>query len=121
MDRGWPEMLPVELNMPFEVQQCKPAVRFGTVNPALGVKSPPWEAAPVVLYRHMVKAKPGAIVLLSGEGGEPLLVAGSYGKGRVVVFTGTVLGQPADGQIPFWKSNAWPEILSAAIKWSRKA
>jgi uncharacterized membrane protein len=71
------------------------------------------------MYRHMVKAKPGAKVLIAGDKVEPLLVGGKYGKGRVVVFTGTVLGEAPAGKTAFWQSPAWPGVLAAAMKWSR--
>lgn len=77
-----------------------------------------WPRPAVVNYRHLVKPKPGATVLLAGSKGEPLLVGGQYGKGRVVVFTGTVLGEPPPGQAGFWESPAWADLLAAAIQWA---
>lgn len=118
MQFGWPEMLPVELNMPFEIRKCETPVVLGQPDPALGLGAISWPRPAVVNYRHMVTPKPGAQVLLAGANGEPLLVGGEYGQGRVVVFTGTVLGDPPDGSVGFWDSPAWPEILAAAIKWA---
>ena len=72
---------------------------------------------PVYLYwRHLVKAKPGARVeLLAGS--EPVLFTNTYGKGRVAVFTGTVLGNPAAQQQPFWQWNGWPLVMKSTIGW----
>ena len=92
MKRGWPEFLPVELNGPWEIRRCDPTVQFAAPpkgSPLAGLKL---DKPLSVFYRHMIKAKPGATVLLAGDHGEPLLVGMQYGKGRVVVFTGTVLG-----------------------------
>ncbi len=118
MQRGWPDFLPVELNGPWEIRRCDPPVRFAK----LAVDSPlaglTWQTAPLLFYRHVVKAKPGATVLLAGDRGEPLLVGMPYGKGRVVVFTGTVLGQPKEGQTAFWDTPAWKEALAKAIAWA---
>jgi len=96
MPRGWPSMLPVELNMPYEIRECKPAVQFGRPAPSLSLGADASGKAAVVMYRHLVKAKPNATVLLSGTKGEALLVGGSCGKGRVVVFTGSVLVRGPD-------------------------
>ena len=71
----------------------------------------------LVLYRHMVTAKPGSTLLLQGTKGEPLLVGMQYGKGRVAVFTGTVLGEPGAGQTAFWSAPEWPQQLANALSW----
>ncbi len=118
MQYGWPEMLPVELNGPFEIRKCETPMALGQPDPELGVGKIAWPQPAVVNYRHMVTPKPGAKVLLAGSKGEPLLVGGQYGKGRVVVFTGTVLGEPPAGSVGFWESPAWADILAAAIKWA---
>jgi hypothetical protein len=119
MERGWPDMLPIELNMPYEVQRCTPPVEFALPHPALGLNMQQWHNTPRVKYRHMVTAKPGATLLLAGTDNEPLLVGGSYFNGKVVVFTGTTLGDFDPGQQAFWRTPEWPSILQAAIQWSR--
>lgn len=118
MGHGWPDMLPVQLQMPFEVRKCAAPLAFGVPSKELGVKVDKWQNPPLVMYRHMVKAKPGATILIPGTNGEPLLVGGRYGKGRVVVFTGTVLGDAPTGKVAFWNSPAWPGLLAAAMRWS---
>ncbi len=118
MQYGWPEMLPVELNMPFEIRKCDLPVVLGQPDRALGLGRIAWPRPAVVNYRHLVKPKAGTTVLLAGSKGEPLLVGGQYGRGRVVVFTGTVLGEPPAGQVGFWQSPAWADLLAAAIKWA---
>lgn len=118
MQRGWGEFLPVELNGPWEIRKCEPAVKFASPakdSPLADVK---WDVPPTVFYRHVVKAKPGATVLLVGDHGEPLLVGTRCGKGRVVVFTGTVLGQPSEGEAAFWNTQAWKTVMSRAVTWA---
>ncbi len=118
MQRGWGEFLPVELNGPWEIRKCEPAVTFASPakdSPLANVK---WDKPPTVFYRHVVKAKPGATVLLVGDHGEPLLVGATCGKGRVVVFTGTVLGQSAEGKAAFWDTQAWKAVMSRAVTWA---
>jgi hypothetical protein len=104
MTRGWPEFLPVTLSGPWEIRQCDPPVKIPG-------------SAGVVLYRHMVKAKPGTTTLLKGAGGEPLLVGWSYGKGRVAVFSGTVLGEAPPGATAFWETKEWQEMVRQAVSW----
>ncbi|MHB9134469.1 MAG: glutamine amidotransferase [Armatimonadota bacterium] len=119
MQYGWEEFLPVTLNLPYEIRKCDPPVAFGKL--AKGITPIDFgKTPPVVLYRHAVTAKPNTTVLLAGKNNEPLLVAGAYGKGRVVVFTGTVLGEAPAGQTPFWQSPAWPQLLAATLDWCRE-
>ncbi len=118
MQRGWGEFLPVELSGPWEIRKCEPAVKFASPakdSPLADVK---WDNPPTVFYRHVVKARPGATVLLCGDHGEPLLVGTTCGKGRVVVFTGTVLGQPSEGKAAFWNTPAWKAVVSRAVTWA---
>jgi uncharacterized membrane protein len=75
-----------------------------------------WAAAPRVFWHYPVTPKAGAKVLVTADG-HPLLIAGSYGKGRVAVFTGTLMGDPAPGLVPFWVWNGWPLVLAETITW----
>ena len=69
-----------------DIRECTPPVQFGRTDKGLGLSDAVQDASACVLYRHMVKPKADATVLLSGKNGEPLLVGGRYGKGRVAVF-----------------------------------
>lgn len=102
MKRAWPLMLPVELSGPWEIRQCEPPAKTD---------------AGVVLYRHMVKPKAGAEVALKGSRGEPLLVRQTYGKGRVAVFAGTVLGEAPAGAKAFWETPEWVKELTDEVRW----
>lgn len=44
----------------------------------------------------------------------PFAVYSERGKGRVIAFTGTCLGEK-DDKIPFWESNIWEEIFKKCI------
>ncbi|MHB9132882.1 MAG: hypothetical protein ACYDBB_17580 [Armatimonadota bacterium] len=109
MTRGWPLFLPVTLNAPWEIRKCTPAVKIAGTDP----KKPA-----VVLYRHLVTPKKDANIIMKGTKGEPLLVGGQYGKGRVVVFTGTVLGDAPTGTRAFWETAEWVTGLSGAMQWA---
>ncbi len=104
MARGWPEFLPVTLGGPWEIRKCDPPMKVEG-------------NAGVILYRHMVEPKPGTTTLLKGAAGEPLLVGGSYGQGRVAVFTGTVLGEAPAGSTAFWETKEWQETVRKAVAW----
>jgi hypothetical protein len=108
MTRCWPNFLPVTLNGPWEVRKCTPPVAFAGSNP----KNPA-----VILYRHMVTPKPGATLLLKGTKGEPLIVGGACGKGKVAVFTGTVLGEAPKGTRAFWATPEWAQALAKTVQW----
>ncbi|HZO86969.1 MAG TPA: hypothetical protein VFB38_01420 [Chthonomonadaceae bacterium] len=108
MKRAWPLFLPVTLSGPWEIRKCEPPVRIA------GARG---QSPEVVLYRHMVAPKPGATVLMKGVGGEPLLVGAAYGKGRVAVFTGTVLGEAPAGARAFWSTPDWVKSLASAMRW----
>ena len=118
MQRGWDQMLPVRLKMPWEIRRCDPPVRFAKPGENSSLSGATWARPPVVPYRHMVEAKAGSELLLAGANGEPLLVGRKLGKGRVVVFTGTVLGEAPKGETAFWRAPSWPAILAGAIRWS---
>jgi uncharacterized membrane protein len=75
-----------------------------------------WKEPACLYWRHLVQPKPEARVeLLAGS--EPVLFSGSYGKGRVVVFTGTVLGEPAGQEQPFWQWSGWPLLMRSTLEW----
>jgi uncharacterized membrane protein len=118
MERGWTDLLPVELNSPWEIKTCDPPIAFAKPSVDSPFANISWESSPVVLYRHNVKAKPNTTVLLSDENGESLMIGQSVGKGRVVVFTGTVLGESPEGKTAFWNITCWQDILAKAILWS---
>lgn len=52
------------------------------------------------------EVKPGAKVLLKTAAGDPLLVGGAYGKGRVFAFLGAPLGDETLDKKAFWNGNA---------------
>jgi hypothetical protein len=75
-----------------------------------------WGQTPRVFWYHALTPKPDAKVLLTA-GGTPLLITGSYGKGRVAVFTGSVMGDPAHGLLPCWEWDGWPTLFAETITW----
>ena len=44
---------------------------------------------------------------LTVDGTHPFIVAGRFERGYVVCFTGTPIGEPGRGDVPFWDWNGW--------------
>ena len=77
-------------------------------------------AKPVAFYVQTLAPKPGATVqLLAGD--KPALIAGTFGKGRVVACALTANGDAPAGSVPFWDWPAWPKLLGHALDWAAAA
>ncbi|MCG3147203.1 MAG: hypothetical protein PCFJNLEI_00641 [Verrucomicrobiae bacterium] len=74
------------------------------------------DAQPHVFWRHNIRTKPGATVVLTADE-QPLLVTGTFGQGRVAVFAGSVMGDPPAGRLAFWEWSQWPAVLAQAMTW----
>jgi len=75
-----------------------------------------WDQRPRVYWYHAVTPKDGSKILLTASG-KPLCIAGTFGKGRAVVFAGSVMGEPQADQLPFWQWEQWPDVLGQIITW----
>jgi uncharacterized membrane protein len=75
-----------------------------------------WALKPHVYYYHTLKAKPGAMVL-ARAGERPLLIAGTFGKGRVAVFGISPEGDPPADQLAFWDWSDLPRLMAAVSRW----
>jgi uncharacterized membrane protein len=73
---------------------------------------------PLCYYYHEVEPRPGALVVLTVDGGKPFLVAGRYEKGYVVCFTGAPVGEPRMGDTPFWDWSGWATVLRNCFFWA---
>jgi uncharacterized membrane protein len=76
-----------------------------------------WEMKPCSLWQHKVTAKQGAKIHISTDD-LPFLITGTFGKGRVAVFTGTVLGSTEENILPFWEWESWLELFGRVISWA---
>jgi len=119
------ELLPLTLAPSRDIQPfAKPAVLAagkGTLLQGLDL-----QAAGAVFMRHRVEVKTDAVVqLLAGT--EPVLVTAGAGKGRVAVFTGTIMGgpstpgqgfaEPAPAVPAFWTQPVWPRMVNRTVTW----
>ncbi len=75
-----------------------------------------WNDRPRTYRYQRVDPKPDALVIAQA-GTDAILVAGRYGKGRVAIFAGTVMGDPPAGQTPFWMWKDWPELMARTTSW----
>lgn len=108
-EQGLAEILPVEL-APFDLKWEKQGKPFSKTADSALLQGVDLSRNPVVSWIHKVKPKEGTQVVLSA-GDYPLLVGGAYGKGKVMVFTGTPMGLPPQGQTPFWEWDGWPKLM----------
>jgi len=102
------DMLPVQLVTVREVRQCSPPAILADA------AGKPLTGQPAVFWRHMVQPKAGATPLAKA-GDTPIAVADAFGKGRVVVFTGTVLGPGGSDATPFWATPSWQTLLGRLL------
>ncbi len=112
------ELLPLE-SVPFDLRPAagKDRIDSGVAITGTGIRS---GKEPYVYWMHrLVKLRPSAEVLWKA-GGEPLLVKGSFGKGRVLCFLGTPLGDPKDGKTPYWDSAEYENAMRGVIERAEK-
>ncbi len=75
-----------------------------------------WNGRPQTYWYHRVEPKQDALIIVQADT-NAILVAGRYGKGRVAVFAGTVMGVPKEGQTPFWMWEDWPDLMARTTRW----
>ena len=68
-----------------------------------------------MLWQHVLKAKPGAVVHVSAAG-NPVVVTGTYGKGKVAIITAAPLGEAPSESLAFWEWPQWPELMTTVLK-----
>jgi uncharacterized membrane protein len=73
-----------------------------------------WTKPPVVLWQHVIKAKPDATVRLTA-GGHPVILTRPYGKGQVCFVAAAPLGDAPPGETAFWDWPQWPKLMGALI------
>jgi len=114
-EKGIAEMLPVSLEA-FDLKWAKRGKAFTKAVEHPIFKGVDLAKKPMVYWIHQVKPRKGARVLMTA-GNYPCLVVGTYGKGKVAVFTGTPMGLPREGQLPFWEWKGWTKLVRNIAGW----
>lgn len=114
------ELLPVSFmsngNMQFSGGGHSAKLVKGTSHPVSDFIS--MDSNPVCFWWHRAKAKEGAVTLISLDKGDPAVVIGNFGKGRVACVLMTCHGDPASGENPFWVWPAWTLFLRDICWWT---
>ena len=98
------QILPVLSQGPFDLRPVTGVMKLRSGQEI--IKRGSFKTRKGVEYLHQVKVKPRGRVLLT-YGGEPFLVAGTYGKGKIICLTGTPLGKT-----DFYNTRKWPGVLA---------
>ena len=115
-EKGLEVMLPVEGHA-FDLIWDKAGVPFRQTKEHVILKGVALGASPMVYWHHQVKVKKSGEVLLAAGDYNPLLVVQAYGTGKVACFLGSPLGDPPQGQMPFWDWDGWPILLKNTVGW----
>lgn len=114
LGQGFYRGTPLEAVLPVEVRVARDIYRL-PASLALGdAPEKPFAGAPRLYYYHAVQPRADATPRLwAGE--LPVLYEHAIGKGRALVFTGTVLGEPERGETPFWGWEGWTKVLGEIV------
>ena len=118
-DTRFLDVLPVELSGPFDLKWAGKGKSWN-LEPARKddplLKGVPFDQKPKVFWRHVVTPKPGAEVVLTA-GGQPVLILGKYGQGKVAVLTLSPTGIGAKGEKAWWDWAGWGPLVKNIFTW----
>ena len=114
---------PLEKVLPAEIQekdidlekQNKPFV-FESAAKHQILDGVTFDEKPMTLFFHEVKPKAAATVVIKA-GDTPILIAGTYGKGRVILLTATLHGDLQPPNVPYWKWKSWDRLMLNCVDW----
>lgn len=109
------EILPVKVSGLFDVVRGDFELSPGAGGPVTAGLA--WPEQPVAPYLHRLTPKDGAEVVVHADK-LPFVVAGTYGKGKVVCVAGQPVGQSA-GHPLFWLWSGWPELVQRLALWAQ--
>jgi hypothetical protein len=108
------EVVPVEVaDTRFDLAPCGGSIVGERAAKRMGLVLARRLATP---YLHRARLKPGA-TLLARAGDEPFLVAGAFGRGRVVCLLGTPYGTAPEGLTRFTEWADYPALLTTMLRW----
>jgi len=110
------DVLPVRCKQRVYLRRLKPEDGVIQATPeyrdVLKAEPPDFGKEFSVEWASHVQPKEGAKVLARTPSDHPLLVTGTFGKGRVAVWAGTHSGEP---KAPYWKGLAWPKAMAHVL------
>jgi uncharacterized membrane protein len=102
-------VLPVDVRMARDIYRLQEPLAIGNA------KLSAFTGRPLLYYYHAVRPKADSKVRL-WAGKLPVLLERKVGKGQVLVFIGTVLGDPQNkAETPFWEWKDWARTLGKLI------
>lgn len=114
------DLLPVTLEDSFDLKRDKVvfAPGLGAGDTAI-LKGIDLTKPMVALFRHEVKVRPGAAIVL-GTAEKPLLVVWQVGKGRVACFLSAPMGRDGEagpGETVFWDDARLPALFANVVRY----
>ncbi|MBM4041362.1 MAG: hypothetical protein FJ290_22910 [Planctomycetes bacterium] len=109
-------MMPITIRRYADFAKDPKGFRLAPADRAFFPNRIDWAKAPSAFYVDASPLKPGAKVLATASG-HPAIVAGTFGKGRVIVVMVNSHGDPAPGTTPYWAWPHWPRVVGACIAW----
>ena len=103
------KILPVK-PVPFDL---RPAAGDGIFDRGISFDQPK-DKPPQVWWIHKNQCRPGSKILVKA-GSDPLIVKGTYGKGTVIAFLGSPLGDPKAEDRPFWNSAGYIALMKQIL------
>ncbi|HEY3416899.1 MAG TPA: glutamine amidotransferase [Armatimonadota bacterium] len=109
------DLLPATLTGPYDAQPLASTAQLLAPTPTSGLGALPWADKPHLYWAHRLTARPSAAVLLKA-GNTPVLLQGNCELGKTLLFSGTVEGDPAPGDLPAWEWKGWSDLWAAVVR-----
>ncbi len=114
------EMLPVTFAPEHRIPANPEGLLLQPAPKATWKMAADFRAKPLAFYVQTLAPKADATVQwLAGD--KPVLISGSFGKGRVVACALTANGEAPAGGTAFWDWADWPRVLGQAMDWAAGA
>jgi uncharacterized membrane protein len=104
-------MYPAELGGRFDLQSVGAEKPVKLAPASVLAKGLDWSKPPVLLWQHVMKAKPDATVHVTA-GGNPAILTRPFGKGKVCFVAAAPLGDAPRGETAFWDWPEWPKLVA---------
>ena len=118
-DTRFLDVLPVTLSGPFDLKWAGKGMSWDLVAAkaeAPVLKGISFAQQPKVFWHHFVAPREGSDTVLKA-GGQPVLVLGRYGKGKVAVLTLSPTGEGQQGETPWWDWEGWFPLVRNIFTW----